>query len=180
MDQNQHDKPHHEPDTIIKDHRALEGKQTLMKNMRSNSMWSSVADAMMMTGGPLFATGLIGLAKAFTDPKVIGDAVGFAAKASAAIAGAEGAIMLIAVGAVIATAAVAAKYIASRKWQSSDIDRNDYNAQMTARHMVKEMESRNLCITNRPEHDAPARSDGKSWEHYVSTRRPQPGQDILH
>lgn len=175
-------------DAITDDHRALEGKATLMKGSRPGRMLNVIGTTLMMAGAPLFATGLIEFAKTFAKS----EAAGFFAKlaATAALPAVEGALTLMAVGAVVATAAIAVNFIAQSKWQSTSIDTNEYNAQMTARHMVKGLQEKGIVITsreaaanqpvynqppreaaNQPVYNNPPRTDGKSWVQGVADTR---------
>lgn len=142
---------------IIRDQEELAGKKALMKGMKSNSIFNSVSMVAAFIAGPIIAKG-------------IGEGLVTAGLTSGGMA----VVATIGIGILIGAVAVAASYLSSRKWQSSSIDANVFNAHETgksvAEGLVKELEAKNLCITNKPEAPHHCRSDGKSWEEYVASR----------
>ena len=159
---------------IIKDAKMLSTKKKVMGSLRWNSVLNSVSKAAALIAGPLIASALVaGLPAtlgAMTNFSLAGIGSALAAGFSMPIA------MTLAVGAVFAVAAIGADYAASRIWQSKQFDNYEITAQSTAKHLVEEIKSHNMCMT---EHEVTSRADGKSWSQYVDDRKStQPGQSL--
>ncbi len=134
-------------DEIIHDKFALETKHKVMDKMKLNALLGSIAESSKFMAGPLVGIGLGGV------------------MASAAFA-----VPVLIAAAVFLTVGVVAGYASARIWQSGQFDNFELNAQSTARHLVQELKTSRMMISN--EHGQNARSDGKKWVQVVS-RDPQ-------
>lgn len=83
---------------------------------------------------------------------------------------------ILGVGAAIAAVAVTVNYFAQVKGQSSYFDNAEFTSKENARHIVKEMEAHNLCITTKPENPDQCRTDGKTWVQYDAARKAEQAQ----
>ena len=151
---------------IVRDAEATAAKQTLMKRLKTNSILSSVSRISTFIAGPLFAVGILEVAKAAFGGATI--AVGLASVSTAAVG-------ILAIGAAFVAIAVVTDYMALRKGQSNALDSQEVTAQSNARNLVRELEAHNLCLTNKDNVvcEPPQRRDGKTWTQAVAEQQAQ-------
>lgn len=135
------------PIDICDDEQVKAARAQTMEKMKWGPMIGSVSRAAAMIGGPLFGTGLMGiLVLSKADPTL------FMPLAIAAT-----------IGAALSLGAIALDYVGTRWSQSAGLDQTEVGAKSTARHLVQELKSNNMCFLKTQECEAPARADGKSW-----------------
>jgi len=156
------------PDNIIEDRKSLAIKDKVMARLKPNTWLNSVSKVATFIGGPLMAAGLTAAAAGIFHGGIAGLTWGSVGTAltSAALAPALG---MIAAGAIFVALAVGTDYIASRIWQGCNFDNLEANADSTARHLVKELKTHNMCMV---EHNAPG-IQKKDWAQYVEAQRQQ-------
>lgn len=152
---------------IITDGRALSIKKKMMKSLRWNSILGSVSQVATFIGGPLMAAGLTAAAMAFMGTVAqTGSLAAAISGITLASIGGLTTVGILATGALFVTAAVGSNYLASRIWQSRMFDNYEISAVSTAKHMVEEIKSNNMCFVK----EEPARTDGKSWAQFVRSQ----------
>lgn len=130
-------------DEIIHDKSAIQMKHKVMEKMKWNALLTSVAETCKFVAGPLAGIGIGGL------------------MASSAFA-----IPVLLVAATLLTVGVASGYASARIWQSGQFDNFELNAESTARHLVQELKTSRMVISE--EHAQNTRADGKKWVQVVS------------
>lgn len=121
-----------------------------MEKFDRHAQLASIADISKFVAGPMFAIGASALIAFFT---------GAAATMSVAVP-----ITLLAVaGAALATGVVAS-YKASRMWSDGQFNNYEISAKSTAHHIVQELQTAQTSAVTHHH----ARSDGKTWQEFVS------------
>lgn len=147
------------PDNIIEDSKSLAIKDKVMSRLKTNTWLNSVSKGAMYLGGVL-TTAAIGAG--------LGSMFHAGATLLAAFAGPVG--IALAIGAAIVAVGIATDYAASRIWQGANFDNLEANADSTARHLVKELKTHNMCLTN--EQDSPC-AQKQDWAATIEAQRQQ-------
>jgi hypothetical protein len=133
---------------IIHDKVALENKHEIMEKLKWNALLGSISETCKFAAGPVFGLGLA-----------------FAVGANPA-AGMAVAVPLLLGAAALLTIAVVAGYASTRIWQSGQFDNFELNAESTARHLVQELKTSHVSVTQ--EHGQNTRADGRKWVQVVN------------
>jgi hypothetical protein len=137
-------------DEICDDPKIAELKEKQMEKFKKHSMLNSIAETTKFLAGVLITVGM-----AIALPE-------FVAAVGAGFAGGIGisalGIGLIAAAAVATGIAIFASYKATNIWTDGQFNNYEISAKSTAHHLVQEIESHNMCLTEKS-----GRTDGKSW-----------------
>lgn len=125
-------------DEICDDPKIAHLKKKQMGKFKSHALLGSIADSCKFIAGPMFAIGISTL--------IVGTVA-----TSVSVA-------LLAVAALSLAIGVGSSYAASNIWVDGQFDNYEITAKSTAHHLVQEIKSNNLCLTENK-----SRTDGKSW-----------------
>lgn len=150
---------------------AQRDTEKVTRIQRRNALFGSVSDTFKFVAGIFTAA-----AMAMILPVLASQTTGIAAVGLGASVAAIPAMGLAVLGvAALATAiAVGSQYFSSRGYQSGVFNSLEVNAKHTAKYLVKEIESHNMCLS---EHER-KRADGKSWGDYTRSREATAQQNI--
>lgn len=127
-------------DDLYTDKELAKARDKTMDHLKAGPKLHAVSRFILMIGGPILTAGVMGL-------------IGFGTAGTGLVAGA------ILAGAALTGIGIAIEYNGIRNNQSGHMDQVEVGAKSTARHLVEELKSQNMCQT----FEQNARKDGKSW-----------------
>ena len=164
----------------MQDNKIINDEEQIVRKQRKNSFFYSASDTFKFLAAIFTTTSFAILLPAISGVKAVAATATAAAVAGSGIAGgltftaacaalttvAPIGLVLLGAAALVTGLAIGAQYVASRNYQSANLDSFEMNAKHTAKYMVKELKGNNMCLVDQE----PKRADGKSWATYTQTR----------